>query len=107
MHTLASPERRRFFVSFKPGFDKDIHANTVSSWLKQTVITAYKLDPSSFASSLISSPRDHQIRSLAALLDNHCNVALSEIMKSCFWAGKNDFFIVLLQEYGPNFGRFI
>ena len=91
MHTLASPQKRRFFVSFKPGFDKDIHANTVSSWLKQTVILAYKLDSSSSESSLIQSPRGHQIRSYAASLANHCNIALSEIMKACFWAGQTTF----------------
>ena len=96
MHSKPNMKSRRFFVSFKPGFTNEIHANTISSWLKQTVLLAYQLEAKS--KELYANPKAHEIRSLSASLANHCNVALAEILKSCYWATHTTFTSFYLKD---------
>ena len=47
---------------------------------------------------MIMNSRGHQIRSIAASLANHGIVALTEIMKSCFWASNTAFSSFYLKD---------
>ena len=52
------------FVSFKKGFDKDISAATISSWIKQTVILCYEL--SDQVALILHQVTAHDVRAFAA-----------------------------------------
>ena len=86
---LVKAGTETFFVSFEQGFNKDIHVNTMYSWLMLTAITAYKLQTSSI--SLSTNSRTLQIRSFAASFATLCNFAIAEVMTSCFWASQTTF----------------
>ena len=69
--------KRKGFISFKDGFDKDIQRCTISSWIKQTVILAYQ--------SFESKPDDihvkaHDISSMAASLAFKGGVSLEQVL---------------------------
>ena len=81
--------RERLFVSFKKGFKGDICANTISSWIKKTVLLAYESSSEDHLQQF--EVRAHDVRGLAASWALLKNVSLEEILGACSWRSHNTF----------------
>jgi integrase len=79
----------KLFISFKPGFNKDIAVNTISGWLKQTIIQAY--DASSENTRQLYGIKAHQVRSMAASWAFLRNASLESILEAGNWRAHNTF----------------
>ena len=77
------------FVSFKKGFDKDISAATISSWIKQTVILCYEL--SDQEAHTLHQVKAHDVRAFAASKAFQSGVSLEQILSACHWKSHNTF----------------
>ncbi len=74
--------RKRLFLSCNSKRHKDITKNTVSMWIRATILHAYEDDG-------LSPPRasnPHELRAMAATMSLHCNTALTDILTGCFWS---------------------
>jgi integrase len=79
----------KLFVSFKPGFHRDIAVNTISGWLKQTILQAY--ETSSGSTRQLFGVKAHQVRSLAASWAFLRNASLDSILEAGSWRSHNTF----------------
>ena len=77
------------FVSFKKGFDKDISAATISSWIKQTVILCYELSDQEAHS--LHQVKAHDVSAFAASKAFQSGVSLEQILSACHWKSHNTF----------------
>ncbi len=89
-------DRRKLFVSYKSGFEKEIHANTISSWLKKTILLCY--GGVSEEDQKITGVKAHQVRSVAASWAFHENVSMDTIMSACTWKSHNTFSSYYLKD---------
>ena len=90
--------RKKLFVAYKQGYgEKDIHPNTISGWLKQTIVLAY--EEMSVDDQRLTGVKAHQIRGMAAswALIQYCNTSMDNILQACTW--KSHLHPVLLE--GP------
>ena len=64
---FRSPGQRRLFISFVKSLDRDFSAQTISSYLKQLIVTAYKSIEDSTDDDFRSKYRikAHQVRHIA------------------------------------------
>ena len=85
-------DRKKLFVSYKSGFEKEIHANTISSWLKKTILLCYEEDQK------VTGVKAHQVRSGAASWAFHENVSMDTIMWACTWKSHNTFSSYYLKD---------
>ena len=76
-------------VSFQEGRDKDIHKNTISSWMRDLIRFCYA-NPSNTAAELTGT-NTHTIRAMAATLAFRGNVELDDILDACTWKSHNTF----------------
>ena len=81
--------RNRLFIPYKPGCSSDLHANTVSSWVKQLILYVHK--NASSEKLQVGKVRAHDTRALSASLALHQNMALPALLKTCTWASHNTF----------------
>ena len=88
--------RKRFFISYKKNYEKDICQNTVSSWLKQAVIQAHSNMPAEAMKRL--QVKAHDVRAIATSTAFYGNVALSEILKAARWASQTTFTSFYLKD---------
>ena len=77
------------FVSFKPGFNKDISRSTISHWIKQTVQICYRSADSETLQ--LSKVKAHDVRALSSSLAFKGGVPLDDILHSCFWKSHGTF----------------
>ena len=77
------------FVSFKPGFKKDISRSTISHWLKKTVLSCYEMADQETLQ--VSRVKAHDVRALSASLAFKGGVSLDEILNCCFWKSHGTF----------------
>ena len=82
-------DRKKLFVSYKKGYDKEICMNTVSSWIKKTVVKAYE-DSTDF-DHRVTKVKAHQVRGMAASLALHSNASMEDIMTACSWKSPSTF----------------
>ena len=76
------------FVS-KEGFDKDISAATISSWINQTVILCYEL--SDQEAHTLHQVKAHDVRAFAASKAFQSGVSLEQLLSACHWKSHNTF----------------
>ena len=84
-----SKQQRKLFISFDANHQKDITANTISAWIKNTIKLAYKL--SSDDQALIHQVSAHEVRALASSVAFSHNLSLQDINRSCYWRGHSTF----------------
>ena len=77
------------FVSFKKDFDKDISPDTISSWIKQTVILCYEL--SNQEALTLHQVKAHDVRAFAVYKAFQPGVSLEQILSACHWKSHNTF----------------
>jgi integrase len=83
--------RRKLFLAYKSGWDdsKEIHANTISTWIKKVILMAYA--SVSEEDKRLMHVTAHQVRGMAASWALQRNVALESIMAACSWKAHNTF----------------
>ena len=89
-------ERRRLFISYKTGFNRDIHMNTVSSWIKAVINRAY--ENSSEKDLEITGVKAHQVRAVAASWAFYSNASIGSIMNACSWKNASTFTLFYLKH---------
>ena len=82
------------FVSFQKGHSKAIHQNTVSSWLKQCIVSCFEVSGKPTPTKVVG----HSIRSMAVSWAALKNVSLQQILESCFWKSPNTFITFYLKD---------
>ena len=82
-------DRKKLFIAYKKGYKEEIHMNTISSWIKKTILLAY--ENAGTEDHQITGVKAHQVRSLAASWALHTNGSLADIMSSCTWKSHNTF----------------
>jgi integrase len=83
--------RKKLFIAYKKGFDKDreIHMNTVSSWLKKVIKLAY--EGASDEDNRVLNIKAHHVRSMAASWALLNQASMEDIMGACSWKSHNTF----------------
>ena len=81
--------KKLLFVSFKKGFQKDICASTISSWIKQAIQLCYaQADDKTIEFHQVKA---HDVRALAASRAFQGGVSVEQIMTACHWKSHNTF----------------
>ena len=87
--------RKKLFIAYKPGYDKEISPITISTWLKLVIKLAYQnSNPDDLKLLKIKA---HQVRSLASSWALLGGVSLTDIMNACHWSTHNTFTNFYLQ----------
>jgi integrase len=89
-------ERTKLFISFKQGYSAEIHANTISSWLKKVIIMTH--EESTDKDHRILGIKAHQVRGVAASWANLNNISMDDIMTNCSWKNHNTFTSYYLKD---------
>ena len=97
---FRSPGQRRLFISFVKSLDRDFSAQTISSYLKQLIVTAYKSIEDSSDDDLRSKYRikAHQVRHIAHSLGQVGSMSLSEIIRTGGWTSASTFIQHYMQD---------
>jgi len=81
--------KRLLFVSYKPEFDKDIHKNTISGWIRKLICYCYA---NASADTLeLAGTSTHAIRGMAATLAFRGSADLEDVLSTCSWASQTTF----------------
>ena len=86
--------RSRLFISCNPNHIRDITKNTVSMWIRSTILQAYRKEH--LPAPAASNP--HELRALAATMSLHCNTSLQHILSGCYWATDSVFATYYLRD---------
>jgi hypothetical protein len=82
-------DRPRLFIAIKKGHNKDICRNTVSSWIKKTILLAYaKASPEV---QRLHRVKAHDVRAMASSWAFMKNVSLEAILQACSWRSHTTF----------------
>lgn len=81
--------RKRLFLAYKKGFSGDITKNTVSSWIKNTILLTYERSTAEIQQ--VSGVRAHDVRGMASSWALLRNVSLDAILEACSWKCHNTF----------------
>ena len=84
------------FVSYKPGFTKDIRSATISFWLKKLIRLCYDIAKTAQPGPL--AVRAHDIRAMSASLAFLSKVPIERVMESCTWKSHNTFSSFYLRD---------
>ena len=83
--------RRPLFLPLRATESGQIGANTVSAWLKATVLKAYEVASGSEEVMRVQRVRAHDIRAFSASWSLLRNVSLPSIMRACRWKSHTTF----------------
>ena len=81
--------KRLLFVSFKPGYKRDIVPSTISGWIRETILECYTNSPTPLLES--HKVKAHQVRSMAASLAFHRQASMEQILRADTWRCHNTF----------------
>ena len=90
--------RQKLFIAYRKGYPdtQEIHLNTVSGWLKKTILLAY--DTASEEDTQVTGVKAHQVRAMAASWALHSRASLEDIMQACSWKSANTFTSFYLKD---------
>ena len=86
----------QLFISLNKKAERSVSKNTIASWVKTTILSAYKNFPEDKLASLKVS--SHEIRALAVSTAFYANTAVDDILKACRWAHQNTFTSFYLRD---------
>ena len=97
---FRSPGQRRLFISFVKSLDRDFSAQTISSYIKQLIVAAYRSMEDSPDELLVSKFRikAHQVRHVAHSLGQIGSMSLSDIIRTGGWTSSSTFIQHYLQD---------
>ena len=81
--------RKRLFISFKEGYSSEICVSTVSSWVKQLILEAYKHSSSDDLRLFQAKP--HEVRALSSSWALFCRSSFESVMAAAQWRSHNTF----------------
>ena len=81
--------KKLLFVSFKTGFTEDIKKNTISGWIKSTVLEAYQ--EGSEAAKTLFRVKAHDVRAFSASWAFLNNVTMEKILQAGAWKAHGTF----------------
>ena len=88
------PESDRLFVSMVKDKPKDVHPNTISSWLKIAITYCYEIS----GNALPGAIKAHSVRAMAVSWASLRNMGVNAIMEACFWKSRNTFISFYLKD---------
>jgi len=77
------------FISHKPEFDRDIHKNTISGWIRKLICFCYQ--HASAETLELAGTSTHAIRGMAASLAFRGGADIDEILRACSWQSQTTF----------------
>lgn len=86
---LRRPNSTRLFIPIKKGV-QDISAKTISTWICQTVLMAYKSSPPNTLSK--HKVKAHEVRALASSWNIFNSSSLSEVLSAGYWRSDSTFY---------------
>ena len=89
--TSLRKDRKLLFISYQLNRSTDIHAPTISSWIKQIIWAAY--------GGKFKGVKAHQTRSAGASWAYATGASLSQVMEACYWKSSSTFTSHYLKEY--------
>ena len=89
--------KKKLFVSYKVGRDKEILKVTISNWIKKAIVEAYSTANKSDLEYY--KIKAHQVRALSASLAHFNQVPMEQVMDTCSWACHNTFTSFYLQNF--------
>ena len=95
---FRAPTQKRLFISFRRGTIKDISPQTVSCYIKEAILLAYKDSVSSGGSSQIHV-KPHSVRHVATSLSALKGFNLEDVLRAGAWASPNMFLKFYAQSY--------
>ena len=97
---FRSPGQRCLFISFVKSLDKDFSSQTISSYLKQTIVAAYRSVEAAPDSELLSkyNIKAHQVRHVAHSLGQLGSLSLPDIIRTGGWTSPSTFINHYLQD---------
>ena len=81
--------RKRLFLAYKKGHTSDICKNTISSWIRKTVILAY--EKSGKEDQQVAGVRAHDVRGMASSWALLKNASIEDILQACSWRSHSTF----------------
>ena len=81
--------RKRLFISFKPGYTSDICKSTISGWLKKCILLSYEL--ASKDTKGLLGIKAHQVRAMASSFAFHRNCSMEKLLMACSWKHHSTF----------------
>ena len=75
---------------------QEICKNTISSWLKKTILLAY--EHSSEETNRIYNVKAHEVRAMASSLAFLSNVAMEDLLTACTWKNHSTFTSFYLRD---------
>ena len=91
--------RRRLFLSCHTNVDSEISKNTIASWLRKTIASAYMLSDKQIRDLKLCP---HEIRALATSLASWKCVSVEQVVSSCQWKSANTFTRFYLRDIQPS-----
>ena len=97
-----SDEQKQLFISWVPGLNKDVRAQTISGYIKASILLAYEEVPndSELMSSLQVVP--HTVRHVATSLKALRHFSLDEVLAAGGWVTPNSFISHYLQNFSKD-----
>ena len=97
---FRSSGQLRLFISFVKSLDKDFSAQTISSYIKQLIVAAYKSIEDSSDDALQQKYRikAHQVRHVAHSLGQIGSMSLTDIIRTGGWTSSSTFIQHYLQD---------
>ena len=95
-----SPAQKALFISYVKSFDRDICPQRISSYIKQTIVAAYK-EAEALPDDVIARDlniKAHQVRHVAHSLGQLGQLPLSDIIRTGNWSTPNTFIKHYLQH---------
>ena len=97
---FRSPGQRRLFISFVKALDKDFSAQTISSYIKQLIVAAYR-SIEDVSDDLLKSKynvKAHQVRHVSHSLGQIGSMSLADIIRTGGWTSASTFVQHYLQD---------
>ena len=86
---LRNKHKRALFISFDKRHQGEITSNTIASWIKNVIRTAYSTtDEEKCELGRVSA---HEVRALAASVHFQRNLSLASLNQACYWRGHSTF----------------
>ena len=103
--SVRSPSQRKLFISFNPNMSKDIHASSISRWIRTVIVDSYKFmaAKSQHKDSLLPliSPRAHEVRAWSSTLAFR-SVSAKDLLASAYWRSPDVFISFYLRDVARN-----
>ncbi len=79
-------DRKQVFLPIKTGIQRELHAHTISSWLKKCIMLAYGTK-----NQVSVKAKGHDVRKMAVSWAYHNQVSVPHLLQFCRWKSNSSF----------------